>query len=352
MDMKTLKSTIDRIVSVADLALEQNIQNHLDDLTKPKGSLGRLEEFAMKYCLCRGSERANIQKMKLFTFAGDHGITAEGVAPFPKEVTCQMVHNMCAGGAAVSVMCKNSGIDYSVVDMGVDGDFDAHPCLIASKVARGTASFRSGNAMTSDLCLKALHAGINIAQQADADLVGIGEMGIGNTSPASALYSLLLDIDPEKTVGAGTGAAGALLDNKKKVIREAVLFHRGSWNKTTFDALQRVGGFEIAGMAGFILGSALKRVPIVVDGFIASSAALVAMKMAPHVSDYLYFAHSSAESFHSGFLSAMNISPVLQLEMRLGEGTGSALAMHIISQAVNCYNQMATFSSAGISNKN
>ncbi len=344
-----LKSILHKIKPTANAALSIEIQTKLDDLTKPKGSLGRLEEFVMQYCLCRSDAAANISKMSLFTFAADHGITSDGVAPFPKDVTRQMVLNMCTGGAAVSVMCKNAGINYHVVDMGVDADFEAHPQLIQSKICRGTVSFKDNYAMTTAQCSEAIKTGIKLAMRSDYDLAGIGEMGIGNSSPASALYSLLLDINPDLTVGPGTGATGKLLENKKIVISESVQFHRAKWDKTPFDALQRLGGLEIAAMTGFCLGSAMKRVPVVVDGFIASSAALVALKMAPDVKDYLYFAHSSAESFHNGFLSMCSIQPILCLDMRLGEGTGSVLAMQIISQAMNCYHQMATFSSAGVS---
>lgn len=246
-------------------------------------------------------------------------------------------------------MCKNAGINYQVVDMGVDADFEAHSLLIQSKIARGTASFKKNHAMTSNQCSEAINRGIELARKSDYDLAGIGEMGIGNSSSASALYSLLMDVDPDLTVGIGAGSTGDLLENKKKVIRESVQFHRATWDKTPFDALMRLGGFEIAAMAGFCLGSAMKRVPVVIDGFIASSAALVALKMAPDVRDYLFFAHASAESFHHRFLSMFGIKPILCLDMRLGEGTGSVLAMQIISQAMNCYHQMATFSSAGIS---
>lgn len=344
-----LESILRKIKPIADESLGREIQARLDDLTKPQGSLGRLEEFITQYCLCRADAAATISKMSLFTFAGDHGITSEGVAPFPKDVTYQMVLNMCTGGAAVSVLCKNAGINYQVVDMGVDADFEAHPLLIQSKVVKGTANFKNNHAMTSDQCSEAIKKGIELASKFDYDLAGIGEMGIGNSSSASALYSLLLDIDPDLTVGAGTGATGKVLENKKKVIRESVQFHRTTWDKTPFDALQRLGGLEIAAMTGFCLGSAMKRVPVVVDGFIASSAALVALKMVPNVKDYLFFAHSSAESFHKGFLSMFGIHPILCLDMRLGEGTGSVLAMQIISQAMNCYHQMATFSSAGVS---
>jgi nicotinate-nucleotide--dimethylbenzimidazole phosphoribosyltransferase len=205
--------------------------------------------------------------------------------------------------------------------------------------------------MTKQQCEQAMHAGYELGKTCKADLVGVGEMGIGNTSSASALYSLLLDIDPGKTVGAGTGASGDVLNRKKKVIKDAVSFHKKKWDKTAFDALCRVGGFEIAGIVGTIFGSAGKRVPVVVDGFISCAAALVSMEMNPIVQDYLFFAHESSEKFHREFLNTIDARPILNLDMRLGEGTGAALAMHIIWQAMNCYHQMDTFSAAGVSNK-
>jgi nicotinate-nucleotide--dimethylbenzimidazole phosphoribosyltransferase len=340
------------IVSTKNPALEKVIQSRLDDLTKPQGSLGRLEEFVLRYCLCRGNANAKLTSMQMFTFAGDHGITDEKVAPYPKEVTTQMVMNMVNGGAAISVMCKNAGIDYFVVDMGVDAQFDKKlSALIDRKVAKGTQSFLKNAAMTKSQCEKALMAGYNLAVESGAGLLGVGEMGIGNTSSASALYSLLLDITADKTVGAGTGAAGSLLLHKKQVIKQAVAFHRKTWDGSGFDALRRVGGFEIAGIAGMILGAAKKRVPVVVDGFISSAAALVAMEMNPVVKDYLFFAHESSEKFHRELLDALSERPILNLGMRLGEGTGAALAMHIIWQAMNCYHQMATFSKAKVSKK-
>ncbi|MBP1738916.1 MAG: nicotinate-nucleotide--dimethylbenzimidazole phosphoribosyltransferase, partial [Deltaproteobacteria bacterium] len=183
------------------------------------------------------------------------------------------------------------------------------------------------------------------------DLLGVGEMGIGNTSSASALYSLLLDLDPEDTIGAGTGSVGAFLEKKKQVVRDGVLFHRREWDHTPLGALKRVGGFEIAGMTGMILGGAQSRIPVVVDGFVATAAALVAMKMEPVVKDYLFFAHASAEQFHKPFLASQGIRPILSLDMRLGEGTGSVLAMQIVAQAMECYHRMATFDSAGVSDK-
>ena len=337
--------------STANSELRAKVQAHLDDLTKPQGSLGRLEELAMQYCLCRGDCSAKIDKMELYTFAGDHGVVDEGVAPFPKEVTRQMVLNMAAGGAAIASMCRTAGIQYRVVDMGVDADFAPDPAIIPSKIGRGTRSFLHGPAMDPAQAEAAIEAGFEIARRSRADLLGIGEMGIGNTSSASALYGLMLTLTAEETVGVGTGATGAVLERKRQVIKESLALHRKGWDGTAFNALCRVGGFEIAGMAGFLLGAASRRVPVVVDGFIATAAAMVAGAMAPNLRDYLYFAHASAEKFHLDYLEKAGVVPILQLGMRLGEGTGAALAMQIIHQAMNCYNTMATFSSAGVSGK-
>lgn len=329
--------------------LAGKIKAHLDDLTKPKGSLGLLEDFAFQYCLCKNNVNAKLDKMELYTFAGDHGITVQGVCPYPKEVTYQMVANIVNGGAAISVLCKNGGIDHYVVDMGVDADFNYSQKLINCKVARGTEDFSTGCAMTKSQCEKALEHGKQIALKSEADLLGIGEMGIGNSSSASAIYSMLLNLDPGRTVGAGTGSSGSMLDHKKNIISNAVKMHCKEWNLDASDALRMVGGYEIAGMTGLILGAAEKRIPVVVDGFISGSAALVAMKMNPDTTDYLYFSHASAEQFHRAFFDMVGIRPILSLEMRLGEGSGSALAMQIIKQAMNCYNQMSSFSNAGVS---
>jgi nicotinate-nucleotide--dimethylbenzimidazole phosphoribosyltransferase len=334
---------------VADESLEKEVVGHLNNLTKPPGSLGRLEEFALRYCLCRGKAGAQLSRMKVFTFAGDHGITEENITPYPSEVTYQMVLNMITGGAAISVMCRKAGIECAVVDMGVKASFQEFPGLLIRKIAPGTKNFKKGPAMSNEECLKALYVGYDLAKESLCDLLGVGEMGIGNTSSASALYSLLLDLDPEETIGAGTGSVGAVLERKKQAVREGVLFHRKEWDHTPLQALRRVGGFEIAGMTGLILGGAKSRIPVVVDGFVATAAALIAMKMEPVVKEYLFFAHASAEHFHKPFLASQAIEPILSLDMRLGEGTGSVLAMQIIAQAMECYHRMATFDSAGVS---
>ncbi|KMQ49643.1 Nicotinate-nucleotide--dimethylbenzimidazole phosphoribosyltransferase [Chitinispirillum alkaliphilum] len=345
-------STVEIEVSkTANPELESSVKTRLDNLTKPPGSLGRLEEFVLKYCLCRGNADAKVNRKSLKIFASDHGITAQGVAPFPKEVTVQMVHNMLGGGAAVVVMCKSAGVEYRVIDVGVDGDFDRHDLLICKKVSRGTESFYSDCAMSREECDSALRTGIEIASKEESDITAVGEMGIGNTSSASALYALLLDVDGASTVGMGTGAVGALYEKKCRVIDEAVCFHRETWDGTAVDALRRVGGYEIAAMTGYIIGCAQKRIPVVIDGFIATASALCAIKMEPTVLDYLFFGHVSDEQFHRNVLDSLGVKPILELGMRLGEGTGAVLAMQIIEQALNCYHNMATFASAGVSDR-
>jgi nicotinate-nucleotide--dimethylbenzimidazole phosphoribosyltransferase len=289
--------------------------------------------------------------MQLFTFAGDHGVTRQKITPFPSEVTGQMVYNMLGGGAAVSVMCRKAGIGYAVVDMGVATDFPDHEMLVSRKVACGTADFSQGPAMTDDECAQAIRAGIALAATSPADLFGCGEMGIGNSASASALYALLLSIDGKETTGAGTGATGELLAHKKKVVAEAVSLHRSQWDRSPFDALRRCGGYEIAGITGLLIGAASRRIPVVIDGFICSAAALVAIRMCPQVGGYLFFSHVSEEQFHRTFLAGEKAFPLLDLGMRLGEGTGAVLAMQIIGQALACYHEMATFSSASVSNK-
>ncbi len=341
-----MKIKIEPIVKDSDLA--NRILFHLNDLTKPQGSLGRLEEFTLKYCLCKNSEFSDLKKMAIYTFTGDHGITSQKVCPYPKEVTRQMILNMINGGAAISVLCKNTGVESFVVDMGVDGSFDNFPKVINKKVAKGTADFSIGYAMTLSQCREAIDNGLTLAKESGVDLLGIGEIGIGNSSSASALYAMLLSIDSDLTVGAGSGSAGPMLEHKKRVIKQAVNLHLERWDGSAIDALSRVGGFEIAGMVGMILGGAASRIPVVVDGFISGAAALVALKMEPAIKDYLFFSHASAEHFHRAFLDMIDMKPVLDLGMRLGEGTGAALAMQIIKHSLHLYHEMATFSSAGV----
>jgi nicotinate-nucleotide--dimethylbenzimidazole phosphoribosyltransferase len=329
--------------------ISKSVTNHLNDLTKPVGSLGRLEEFVLQYNLCHNKVNAVCEDLQVYTFASDHGITNQQVCPYPKEVTYQMVMNMLAGGAAVSVLAKNSDIKSYVVDMGVDGVFKDHQLLIKKKIASGTKDFSVEPAMTLLQCEEAIQAGFDIAINSGADLLGIGEMGIGNTSSAAALYSLVLGVDSFKTVGAGTGSTGALLERKKLVIKDSVAMYSSKWENNPLFALRFVGGFEIAGMVGMILGGASKGIPVVVDGFISGAASLIATCLNSAVQNYLFYSHISAEKFHKEYIDSINIKPILDLSMRLGEGTGAVLAMQIIKQAMKCYHEMATFSGANIS---
>jgi nicotinate-nucleotide--dimethylbenzimidazole phosphoribosyltransferase len=323
----------------------------LNDLTKPQGSLGLLETLALRYCLCRNDKNASIDYLEVYTFAGDHGVKEEKISPFPQEVTQQMVLNMAEGGAAVSVMCNKAGYDYRVVDMGVHGIFPDMTNLIKYKVREGTRNFSKEPAMTENECNDAFESGYDIGHASKADLVGLGEMGIGNTSSASAIYSLILDIESDKTVGMGTGSTGEMLDLKKRIVEKGVKLHRSQTNGSPYEILRCVGGLETAGMCGFIFGCVEQRIPVVIDGFISSAAALIAMRMNPDLKEFLFFSHKSSEKFHNDFLQNEGIRPILDLDLRLGEGTGSVLAMQIIQQALECYENMATFSGADVSQK-
>ncbi len=346
-----LQEVFSNIASTRNQELESRIVAHLNDLTKPPKSLGVLEDIALRYCLCKSNDAAALNSMKVFTFAGDHGITEEGITPYPSEVTFQMVMNMASGGAAVSVMCESAQIEYHVVNMGVKADFPNHDRLIKASVGKGTKNFSIGPAMTKIECENAIIAGYTLGKELTCDIVGVGEMGIGNSSSASALYSLMLNKTVSETTGAGTGSVGSLYDKKVKVIEKALNLHKNQWDGSGFDALCRVGGFEIAGMVGFIFGCAQKAIPVVIDGFIASASALVALHINKQIADWLFFSHQSQEKFHKSFLKEKEIRPLLSLDLRLGEGTGSVLALQIIQQAMACYSKMATFSSAGVSNK-
>ena len=351
-NMSILQQTL-KSIHPADRSLATAIQAHLDDLTKPQGSLGRLEEFAMRYGLATGTVKPRIPSCRIYCFAGDHGVADEGVSAFPKEVTPQMVFNMLAGGAAVNVLARHAGADLKVVDMGVDADFGDAPGLLKHKVARGTANLAKGPAMTLAQTVQALETGIALATQAAADgitLLGTGDMGIANTTPATALFAAYLGLKPADITGRGTGVDDERLKHKIAVIEKGLAVNKASLNDplTTLAAL---GGLEIAGIAGLILGGAAKRIPVVVDGFISTAGALAALKLQPAVADYVFFSHLSHERGHQVVMKALDIKPILDLNMRLGEGTGGALAMMLISAAIKMVNEMATFSSAHVSTK-
>jgi len=322
-------------------------------LTKPPGSLGRLEEIANRLAAIQRSVTPAITRKRIYVVAGDHGVTAEGVSAYPREVTPQMVDNFLRGGAAINVLCRAGGIEVKIVDAGVDADLSDRNELVHAKVMRGTANFAVGPAMTRGDAEECLAIGAELAQVAASDgisLLGIGEMGIGNTTAASAITSVLLKCDPESVTGRGTGVDDAGLTHKVEVIRRGINTNKPDPGDA-IDVLAKVGGAEIGVMAGIVLGAAANRLPIVADGFISTAAAALALTLEPDARDYLFNGHRSAERGHTALIDFIGEQPLLDLSMRLGEGTGAALAMQIIESAARLLSEMATFTDAGVSNK-
>jgi len=321
----------------------------LDLLTKPRGSLGRLEALAAQVVAIRGSGR--LGRKVIFTLAADHGVTAEGVSAYPKVVTREMVENFCRGGAAVNVLAREAGAEVVIVDIGVDGDFPALPGLIQRKVASGTRNFTLGPAMAHEAARRAIETGLTLIEETRAgglDLVGTGEMGIGNTTAASAMTAALTGLAPACVTGRGTGIDEATWHHKVAVIERALSLNRPD-RRDPLDVLAKVGGLEIAGLVGVILGAAAHGTPVLVDGFISGAAALVAAALQPLVKEFLIASHCSAEPGHRAVLRELSLSPLLDLELRLGEGTGAALAMPLVEAALAIYREMATFKDAGVS---
>jgi nicotinate-nucleotide--dimethylbenzimidazole phosphoribosyltransferase len=350
--MDLLEKTVKSIRPVND-AWYETAQKHLDNLTKPPGSLGLLEEFARRLVAITEDARPILDKKVIFTFAGDHGIVDEGVSAYPKEVTPQMVFNIVAGGAAISVLSRHAGSDVVVVDIGVDYDFGAVEGLVDRKVMRGTRNFAKGPAMTRDEAVKCIECGIELVEsytQKGYRIVGTGEMGIGNTTPSSAIVAVLTGAPVPEVTGRGTGISDDALSRKARVIEEAIRLNNPD-PKDAIDVLSKVGGTEIGGIAGLILGAASRRIPVVVDGFISTAGALIAYTIEPAVKDYMFAAHQSVERGHRMALEAMGLTPILDLGMRLGEGTGAALAMLLIEGGLKIYKEMATFAEAGVTDE-
>lgn len=350
--MSLFEKTIGEIAPV-DRALIPIVQSRLDNLTKPQGSLGRLESLALQYCLAAGTDCPRIRKKLIYTFAADHGVTDEGVSAFPKSVTAQMVANIMGGGAGVSVLARHAAIELRVVDIGVEACLDNLDGLLRRKVKCGTANIAAGPGMTEREAMRAIEAGIDLAHGAaeeGASLIGTGEMGIGNTTPSSALFAALLPCDVSSVTGRGTGIDDETLARKVRVIERALDVNRHRLG-SPIEALAAIGGLEIAAICGLTLGAASRRIPVVVDGFISSAAAFVATKLCPHLQDYLFYSHRSGEAGHDVYLQRSGIRPILDLGMRLGEGTGAAMAIMIIEAAIKVYNEMATFDSAAVSRK-
>ncbi len=347
--MKRIEQYISAIRPV-DTARDGEIQAHLDNLTKPPGSLGRLEETVARYIRASTAFPPRLRKKAIYIMAGDHGVCAEGVSAFPAEVTPQMVLNFLRGGAAINVLARHTGCETVVVDMGVNYDFDKTPGLVNLKVAKGTKNIAKEAAMTEKELEQAVFAGIGLAEEAaknGVDIIGTGDMGIGNTTPSTALYAALLGLNPEEITGPGTGLDAAGVKRKTEVLKRVLALHAPF--ASPLDALRKVGGLEIAGITGLIFGAAKHNIPVVVDGFISMAAAITAIRSAPPVHQRVFFAHLSAERGHRRICEEVGVKPILDLDMRLGEGTGAALAIGIVEASVKIYNEMATFGSAGVS---
>ena len=332
-----------------DAGVMDAAQHRLDHLTKPRGSLGRLESMARRVCGIMKTLSPVLENKVILTFAADHGVVEEGISSFPQEVTRQMVFNFLAGGAGVNVLARHVGAEVRVIDVGVAASLDVDG-LLSHKVKHGTENMMKGAAMSEEETLAAIAAGMECASQAINDgarILGTGEMGIGNTTPSAALFAALLELDVEEVTGRGTGVDDTTLNHKIEVIRKSLDVNR-EYLRNPLEALAAVGGLEIAAICGMILEAARSRIPVVVDGFISSAGALVAMKMNRNVLDYCFFSHLSAEQGHRHFFTTTGIKPILHLDMRLGEGTGAALAMGLIEASVKVITEMATFDEAGV----
>ncbi|MDW7690486.1 nicotinate-nucleotide--dimethylbenzimidazole phosphoribosyltransferase [Flammeovirgaceae bacterium SG7u.111] len=341
------------LINKPDQALLPKIQHKIDFKTKPLGALGELETLAKKVCLVQNTLSPELKKPNMVVFAADHGVAAEGVSLFPQEVTFQMVMNFLAGGAAINVFCRQHGIEMKVVDAGVKFDFEKNDLLIDTKIAQGTASFMQGPSMSQAQCEEAIDKGAEVVENIAGEgcnIIGFGEMGIGNTTAASALLSAFVGISPEESVGRGTGVDDAGLQRKINALKKA--FEVNEINPSNpVDTLAKVGGFEIAQMTGAMLQAASMGMVILVDGFIATSAFLTAYQINPLVKDFAVFCHHSDEGGHAKMLKYMDVRAILHLSLRLGEGTGAALAYPLVQSAVNFVNEMSSFEDAGVSDE-
>jgi nicotinate-nucleotide--dimethylbenzimidazole phosphoribosyltransferase len=332
--------------------IKGRLQSKIDGKTKPLGALGRLERLALQIGQIQGTLSPKLTQPVMLVFAGDHGVATAGVSPFPQEVTRQMVLNFLGGGAAINVFARQNGMAVRVVDAGVNYDFGGIEGLINAKIGFGTRNFLEDAAMTREECEAAITRGAALAAQEIAqgsNVLGFGEMGIGNTSSAAIITSKLCGLPLEQCVGRGTGLDDAGLQKKHALLAEAIARH--NTGNDPLDVLATFGGFEIAMMAGAMLGAAQRGALLLIDGYIATSALLVAASLQPAIKDYCVFAHESGEPGHARQLAWLGVEPLLSLDMRLGEGTGAALAYPLVQAAVNFLNEMASFESAGVSGR-
>ncbi|UKS24653.1 nicotinate-nucleotide--dimethylbenzimidazole phosphoribosyltransferase [Paenibacillus sp. HWE-109] len=353
--MSELASILNRIESIHEEAVNQ-ANDHLNQLTKPQGSLGKLEDIARQVAGITGEIMPDLDKKAVIVMAGDHGVCEEGISAFPAEVTPQMVFNFLSGGAAVNVLARHAGADVICVDMGVNADLE-HPELVSRKVRKGTRNMARESAMTKQEAVQAIQAGAELVDELVEKgyrLFATGEMGIGNTTASAAILCALTGLDASIAVGRGTGIDDAKWLHKQAVVNKALAINglgQGDVASADYalDVLTKVGGLEIAGLVGVILGAAKNRCPVVVDGFISSAAALVASRLAPLSASYMLASHLSQEQGHTKMLEAVGLSAMLQMDMRLGEGTGAVLVFNVIDAAGKIMKEMATFDSAGVS---
>ena len=350
--MERIKKVVEDIAGI-DHTITKKTQERLDNLTKPLGSLGKLEELAKQICGITGKASPALENKVIFTLAADHGVTDEGISAYPKEVTAQMVYNFISGGAGINVLARHVGARVVVADFGIATDLEPDIKLRVKKINYGTKNMAKGPAMTRDEAIKAICAGIEIFDEEfkrGIDIVGTGEMGIGNTTAASAITAAFTSKPLEEITGKGAGLNGSGLKNKIEVIRKSLFVNKPD-SADPIDVLSKVGGFEIAGLTGIILAAAAHKIPVVIDGFISGAAALVAFKIAPKVKDYMIAAHKSVEGGHKIILEYIGLKPLLDLDLRLGEGTGAVLGIGLADASIKILTQMATFKSANVSEK-
>ena len=349
--MDKLRETIAAVKPLDNEAMRR-AQERQDQLTKPQGSLGVLEDLSIRLAGMRGDALPAVNRKVVIVMAGDHGVVEEGVSAFPQEVTPQMVANFAAGGAAINVLGRHVGADVRVVDVGVAAPIDI-PGVIGRKVRPGTANMVKGPAMSKEEAAAAIEAGIEVAEAeiaAGADLLITGDMGIGNTTPSSAILTVFSGAELQLTVGRGTGINTGALEMKREVVRRAIAINQPD-PADGLDVLAKVGGLEIGGLAGVILGAAANHVPVIIDGFISTAAAMIAASLCAESRSYMIASHVSMEPGHKLMLEELGLKPMLFMDMRLGEGTGGALASSLVEAATRVLGEMATFADAGVAEK-
>ena len=333
-----------------DQAAIQAAKSHINNLTVPPGSLGKLEAMAVQLAGITGTVKPSFDRREVIIMAGDHGVCAEGVSAFPQEVTPQMIHNFLAGGAAVNVLARQAGAEIAGVDIGVNSEL-SHPDLLSRKIRYGTANMAQGPAMSREEAMQSIMVGAKVVEDAvkrGVQLFITGEMGIGNTTASSAVICALTGMPARDAVGRGTGIDDSRLQHKIAVVEKALKVNAPD-PLDPIDVLAKVGGLEIGGLAGVILGSAANGCPVIIDGFISSAAALLAKAICPASADYMIVSHVSHEQGHRRLLQELNLRPALELDLRIGEGTGGVLCLHLVDAACRIVSEMATFESAGIS---